>query len=139
LTAIYPFSSNSFTGRGFLWQLARSQISLSHVFGSGAFAWASIIDRVGIGKAAIYSTHNQFLDISLTAGLFGVAYFLYLIFRLTRLETDLVELVVPILALMPLERPVNLFSLDWATWTLPMFVALTSLAMSRRWSENGKH
>lgn len=121
------------TGRGYLWEIARQAISQSLLFGDGAGAWTRFYDEGLFGRAAAYSTHNQWMEVLLQAGLIGGALFAVflgamLFARDKEARALTAPLVVAALALGILERPIAIDGTNEFTWALVgmLIVANTS-------------
>jgi len=70
-----PLTSGEFTGRGDLWELAKSEIASSPVFGFGGLTWGNQVSIGALTRDEAYSVHNQWLDILYTSGAVGVFLF----------------------------------------------------------------
>lgn len=81
LLAVSPITDSSeFTGRGQLWQIARQLISDSPLVGIGPSGWVNYRAKTGaFTSAAVYSPHNQLLDLLTVGGLIAATGFLVLL------------------------------------------------------------
>lgn len=126
---VLPFlvdDPRTFTGRAHLWILARSSLSSATewMFGSGALGWQHVRDAGLIDFSAVYSVHNQWLQVLYTTGLVGAALMaaaLVLLVRQAGLRYASVIgcVLTPVVFLAITERPWSLDLVDWLSWALP--------------------
>ncbi|MBJ7357263.1 O-antigen ligase family protein [Nocardioides sp.] len=120
---------NSFTTRGYLWTVALERLSNEPWLGFGASGWARLVQEGAIGQAAIYSAHNQWIDVLYAGGIVGLALFalwLYFLVREGRTEVRVLTFVLaPALAAGITERPWSFGLPDWLTWSV-LAVMLTA-------------
>jgi hypothetical protein len=69
LPVLVPFSSDAFTGRGALWEQARSIVEMSPLLGVGPSFWVNQIRTVNF--AANYSPHNIWWESLVAVGFIG--------------------------------------------------------------------
>lgn len=125
------------TGRGGLWMLARHQIGEHLLVGDGITAWAEQFESGAFGAAAAYSTHSQWLEALLMAGLIGAGLlalvYLSMIFSgepRERLASTIALL--PLLALSLLERPLSFTFGDPMSWYALALAAIASMARNHQ-------
>jgi O-Antigen ligase len=139
LGMVLPFTAQdrtSYTGRAYLWTLARQMLSQgsSSLFGFGALGWENVRKAGLIDFSAVYSVHNEWLQVLFTAGLVGAALLVLglglLVRQAGRRHTLVVGCVLaPVLCLAATERPWPIDVVDWLLWTLPG--ALTCYPLAR--------
>ncbi|BAH56180.1 hypothetical membrane protein (plasmid) [Rhodococcus opacus B4] len=131
---ILPFTgqSDSFaTGRGYLWRIAVEQFEHTPFFGAGLTAWDRFYEAGEFGAAAAYSTHNQWLELLLLAGVAGAVVFALgwaiLVFGGDESRKFTVLPVLLTVALLSsTERPLSIGLINTMTWVLVALVALSS-------------
>lgn len=136
IALVFPFLEDdpSFaTGRGRLWRLARSEISERPIFGSGLDRWSELFQFGQFGRAAAYSTHNQWLDILLISGWVGAALLVFAVVTWLTREPACRYAAAPVLAAVFVmgitERPIAVNYVNELTWAL---LALVILAQPSR-------
>lgn len=117
------------TGRGRLWGYARELINAHFWFGNGEIAWARLFTEGQIGAAAAYSTHNQWIEVTLLAGFLGAL--LFGIFLVSVTWTGPVDrriilagVMMPVMTLSISERPLSFTLIDPLSWALVAIVML---------------
>ncbi|MGO4441823.1 O-antigen ligase family protein [Mycobacterium sp. 2YAF39] len=125
---IVPFTQldpTAFTGRGYLWSLARQALTDPGTlwYGTGVYAMESLRDS-GLLAINAYSVHNQWLQVMFSTGLIGFALFLAALALLlwnARGAYSLVvgSVLVPVFVLSVSERPWLIDSTDWGVWAVP--------------------
>jgi hypothetical protein len=127
------------SGRGYLWMLARDELfdpaTLLH--GTGMLGWQHVREAGLIDFAAVYSVHNQWLDVLYSTGLIGFLLFVAALAVLIRQAGRTYGLVVgcvllPVFILSITERPWPIDTADWLFWAVPG--ALLSYPVARRLS-----
>jgi hypothetical protein len=134
LTADDP---RAYTGRAYLWALARQFLSdgRSLLFGKGALGWEKVRDAGLIDFSAVYSVHNQWLQVLFSTGLVGVlvlvAGLALLVVQAGRRYALVVGCVLaPVFCLAATERPWSIDIVDWLLWALPGALLCYPLARS---------
>ncbi|QMU22880.1 O-antigen ligase family protein [Gordonia rubripertincta] len=118
------------TGRGGLWNIALNAFEDNPLIGGGITAWDTLYNQGAFGAAAAYSTHNQWVEVLLLAGLAGALTFgigvlaLFLGSQSSRYVTLAVFL--PIAALGATERPLSFGLLNTLTWVLVALVMVST-------------
>ncbi len=117
---------DGFTGRAYLWMLARSTLSdgFRLLLGSGSFGWQHLREAGLIGHSAVYSVHNQWLQVLFTTGVVGVvllvtALALLIVQAGPRYALVLGCVLAPVMVLATTERPWPIDIIDWLVWALP--------------------
>jgi O-Antigen ligase len=135
LTADDP---TSYTGRAYLWGIARSLLAdgQSLLLGRGALGWEKVRDAGLIDFSAVYSVHNQWLQVLFSTGLVGVVVLLaglvLLVVQAGRRYALVVGCVlVPVFCLATTERPWSIDIVDWLLWALPGALLCYPLARAR--------
>lgn len=113
----------SLTQRGYIWSVARRALDGAPWFGNGSKAWSSLADTGVISPAAVYSAHNQSLDILFVAGVCGLLAFVAFLVLLLRSpgagrRASLYVIVFPVLVAGVTERPWSFSGVDWLSWSL---------------------
>lgn len=115
----------AFTGRGALWRLARSELAhpgnLLH--GTGVFGWDHVRETGQIDASEVYSVHNQWLQVTYSTGLIGLAFFAVAVGMLLwqargTYFTVVGCVLVPFVVLSITERPWTLDTADTLTWAV---------------------
>jgi O-antigen ligase len=75
----HDWKPTELTDRGTLWSVASDHIDESPWFGYGPEKWAGLYALGEIPRAAQRSTHNQWMDVLLTAGWVGAALFVCMV------------------------------------------------------------
>lgn len=135
LTADDP---GAYTGRAHLWMLARQMLSngQSLVLGNGALGWEKVRTAGLIDFSAVYSVHNQWLQVLFSTGLVGVAVLIaglvLLVVQAGRGYALVVGCVLtPVFCLATTERPWPIDIVDWLLWALPGALLCYPVARSR--------
>lgn len=117
---------SAFTSRGYLWTVARQQLAdpVSFLIGRGAFGWQHVRESGLIDFSAVYSVHNQWLDIAYKAGAVGLSLALGALVLLVvqagrRYALVIGAVLVPVACLAATERPWAIDYADWLVWALP--------------------
>jgi len=116
-------SNADYTNRAELWSWGLSRLQESWLFGIGWNALESFFTSTGgIAGASSYSLHNQFLDILVIGGIFGISVFLLtlsvMLVRTIRGDMSLVLILVPMLSMGTLETPWSFGQSDWLSWVM---------------------
>ncbi len=127
--AIVPFlnlPADTFSDRAGLWALARQLVEQSWVIGHGPDYWRSLVDIGLIPLASGYSTHNQAMETLFVSGALGVAAMgvvFVMAIRRNRLGfATFAILMLPVAIAAITERPWSLGAIDWASWSLLIFL-----------------
>jgi hypothetical protein len=114
------------TGRAYLWILARSALTdgSNLLFGSGALGWEHLRETGKIDYSAVYSVHNQWLQVLFSTGICGMILVIAAVVLLIKQAGRRYSLVVgcvllPVMCLSVTERPWAIDSVDWLVWALP--------------------
>ena len=132
----------TFTGRAALWGIAREYIAAHPWIGIGANGWSEIRQTTGaFDSAALYSPHNQLLDVWLQGGVIAgvgfAALLLYWIRRGLRGDSTSLFYVTTLVWAGILERPVAFGSPDWSTLALASGILLLgTVSPSRPWRDS---
>jgi O-antigen ligase len=117
---------NAYTGRAHLWALAWQMLSDGNGFllGYGALGWEGVRQAGLIDFSAVYSVHNQWLQVLFSTGLAGIVLLVVGLALLVAQAGRRYALVVgcvlaPALCLAPTERPWPIDVVDWLLWALP--------------------
>jgi hypothetical protein len=120
-----PHDPTAFTGRAYLWTLARQALSdpADLWYGTGVRGVQHLSDT-GQLVLPVYSVHNQWMQVLFSTGLIGFVLFLIALALLlwnARAAYSLVigSVLVPVFVLSVTERPWPIDSLDWLTWAVP--------------------
>lgn len=135
-TVVVPFiqlTPGTFSDRAGLWALARQLVTKQWFLGYGPNEWRSLVDIGVIPRAAGYSTHNQAMETLFVAGALGVGLMVVTIVlvlgrsggQLLRIAT----IVLPVAVAAVTERPWSLGGVDWASWSLVLFLCLGALSV----------
>jgi len=130
--SLFPFSSNSlFTGRSFLWRIARQKI-IGSPLGNGSSAWENSGYSVFLGSASSYSSHNLVLEILLTGGIPIFIIYLILVKEFyKKMVTDVSGIIISFFVTLSIigigERP---FSFYYVDYSLPILLILIFLLNS---------
>lgn len=116
-------SRDALSNRGSLWNLAVERMGASPWIGFGSSGWSRLYTNEGqINAGAIYSPHNQWLEVQYAAGYLGVILFLLwlgLVIREGRANIQRTAIIiVPMLAIGITERVWSFGLPDWITWAL---------------------
>lgn len=118
--------NETFTNRAGLWQLALQVSKESWFLGNGPTLWRSYVDLGVIPRAAGYSTHNQAIETLFVTGTIGVVIMACVIIVVIKGNIGalgmLALFMVPITIASSTERPWSLGAIDWASWTLVLFL-----------------
>jgi O-Antigen ligase len=116
----------AYTGRAYLWALARQMLSdgTHSLLGYGALGWEDVRQAGLIDFSAVYSVHNQWLQVLFSTGLVGIVLLVVGLALLVAQSGRRYALVVgcvlaPVLCLAPTERPWAIDVVDWLLWALP--------------------
>lgn len=133
---IVPFLKlppGTFSDRAGLWDLARSMVEESWLIGHGSMYWRSLVDIGLIPLAAGYSTHNQAMETLFVAGALGVAAMLLVLVMTIRRNgggfAPFAILMLPVAIACITERPWSLGAVDWASWSLLIFLCSQTSAL----------
>lgn len=127
LSAVVPFTpwvdAESFSLRGHLWEIATAAWADSPWFGYGAGGWGKLYTERGLIEAgAIYSPHNQWLEVTFAGGLVGITLFAWWLITAVRAGRSNIQrtalILVPALVVGITERPWSFGLPDWLTWAL---------------------
>lgn len=126
---IIPFSTTdltAFSGRGRIWDIAKSSIVESPWLGSGAEAWRALVHAGEISAAGAYSTHNLWVDALLTTGVIGLALVVLLLVTIVKASSPwLIALpLITVLTVGILELPWTFAAMNWLVWVLPALLLL---------------
>lgn len=117
-------SSQAFTGRGYVWWVAIQGWTEHWTLGLGGPAWRQVrASTLAVGEEAVYSPHNQWLDILFAGGALaaaGLALLLVTMYR-SAIPQDQVAVCLVIVAVMVTgigERPWSFAAPDWLFWSL---------------------
>lgn len=131
--AVIPFMDlppGTFSDRAGLWRLARSMIEQSWLYGFGPDLWRSLVDVRSIPLAAGYATHNQVLETLFTAGALGLVTMVVVVAGAIHQNRGHLKilglLMVPVAIAAITERPWSLGAVDWATWSLVLFLTVSA-------------
>jgi O-antigen ligase len=120
----YTDDPAAFTGRGYLWLLARGALSdpSTLLYGNGILGWQRETEEAGI--IYVYSVHNQWLHILYSTGLIGFLLAVAAVAVLIRQAGRKYSLVVlcvllPVFILSITERPWPIDTADWLIWAVP--------------------
>jgi hypothetical protein len=119
------------TGRGFLWRLVLEETKKDVVFGLGSGYWQELYKSGAFGAASAYSTHNQWVETYLLAGIVGVILLFVAVLSWSNLKspssrTVLVPIVVTFLTLGLVERPIPIAEVSGSTFALLSLIASES-------------
>ena len=120
---------NFATGRGRLWNLAQHLANKNLWFGQGSTSWFREYSAGSFGRAAAYSSHNQWVEVTLFLGVVGVAIFAWIIcgFMTSGDNRFLVApVLVAIFVLGITERPIALALVDLMSWALFALIMVLS-------------
>jgi O-antigen ligase len=134
----YTDDPSAFTGRGYLWMLARGALSdpSTLLHGNGLRAWQRETQEAGMIFTP-YSVHNQWLQILYSTGIIGFLLAVAAVAVLIRQAGRTYSLVVlcvllPVFILSATERPWPIDTADWLIWVVPG--ALLSYPAAKRLS-----
>ncbi|QZY28787.1 O-antigen ligase family protein [Nocardioides coralli] len=136
LPRIGDIEASAFSLRGYLWQLAHTRMAEdSPWLGFGAAAWSRLATDTGeISEGAIYSPHNQWLELQYALGWLGVlllAWWLIALVRENRTQVrQLAVVLIPSLTIGATERAWSFGSPDWLTWALVALLLMNGGATS---------
>lgn len=126
--SIIPFMQlppGTFSDRAGLWILARDMVGDQWLMGHGSELWRSFVNIGVIPLAAGYSTHNQVLETLFVAGTLGAVVMAVVLTLAVCGQKDLgafALLILPMAIAAVTERPWSLGAVDWASWTLLLFL-----------------
>ncbi|WP_230598361.1 O-antigen ligase family protein [Rhodococcoides fascians] len=109
------------TGRGRLWNLAQGLSTKNLFFGQGSTSWFREYSAGSFGRAAAYSSHNQWVEVTLFLGFVGVILFAAIVWFLlvpSKNRLLVAPILVAIFALGVTERPIALALVDLMSWAL---------------------
>jgi len=142
---VLPFKAenlDAFHGRVYLWLLGRQALSDpgNLWYGTGIFGLQHMRDAGLIEYSAVYSMHNQWMQVLYSTGLIGSVLFvaaLALLLWNARATYGLVIgcVLVPAFAMAMTERPWPIDTIDWLTWGVP--AVLLSYPMVRSEQKSG--
>lgn len=116
----------TFSERVRLWQLAWSMIERQWLIGHGPNYWRSLVEIGVIPRAAGYSTHNQALEILFVAGALGAFVMVVVVINVLRQNPGgryvFAIFMLPVAVAAVTERPWSLGAVDWASWSLLIFL-----------------
>lgn len=114
---------DTFSLRGTVWALARQRVQDAWLLGYGADDWPKLVEQGYIPSGAVYSPHNQWLEVAYAAGLVGVVVFTFWLRAIIRAgAADDIRrtavLLFPALVVGTTERAWSFGLPDWLTWAL---------------------
>lgn len=116
----------TFSNRARLWQMAWTMFENQWLIGHGPNYWRSLVEIGVIPRAAGYSTHNQAMETLFVAGVLGalvmVMVLIYAIRNNLRGRYAFAILMIPVAVAAITERPWSLGAVDWASWSLLIFL-----------------
>lgn len=121
---VLPFVTSNplaYTYRGGLWLVARTRLSGHWLTGLGGDYWGQFAGSTRATQAAIYSVHNQWLDVLFDSGILGLLLFLAALIAIMRRPAGLL-LVMPVLWLGITERMISVSQADYFAWVMPALV-----------------
>jgi hypothetical protein len=140
-----PYSTNdpsAFTRRGEIWLLARQRLAEGHYgLGFSQPGWSQLVSQGAIKNYAVYSVHNQWLDVLWISGLAGFVVFLVILVTILRgdLAIGLIVLL-PMLLLGITERPWPIATFDqYAYAYLATLMAVPTLVRVRSGAQLAAH
>ncbi|MCH9737080.1 MAG: O-antigen ligase family protein [Actinomycetia bacterium] len=117
---------SALSGRAALWQLARNTLAdpAAFAYGTGLFGWNHVHEAGLIDASAVYSVHNQWLQVLFSTGIIGLVFFLgaisVLLWQARNGYFQVAACVlVPFFILGVTERPWPIDTADWLCWAVP--------------------
>lgn len=126
----YTVDNQAFSLRGYLWDLAQARVGEeSPWFGLGSQAWSHLAtDTSLIHAGAIYSPHNQWLELQYALGWLGVVLLVVWLVALVRENRDdvrqLAVVLIPALVIGATERAWSFGLPDWLVWALVALILM---------------